>query len=460
MVRRCNIFLFNARFDACRPSPFNYPVDSIPMLRTLLRVNQSVHPLPRSLFNLRKTVIGGLRCLVHTYGDGNHSHFPGTCTGSIPEGVSDLEGVLDYWRHKKALSSHDSLTRCLYHSLKAASALRLSPEELAQIPKFQAFWQHLCRSVPTMPANSAVMCLYNCAQYDFKIGTACFPALVDVCLLKAESIAPKSFGILLWSLYRLNIYKQSDTLVNKVVQRFHSELASGEEFKPQTLANVLWALASSCEWPDHITADVLEYIPQRIGRFDFHSLSIVLWALTKASLPLSNTILAAVGERAALLLQTQLPVISVVHCCWAFGSAGYYHEPFFSTLKDRILSEPLHSPTLTPRFLASVAWSCARTGYYHASLLDYIAVASLRIIHNFNSHDLGNLAYSYGFLNHGSDKLLLAICQIMSSQSEMAANELACTNIVNACLIHRIYPEALLRRLMSYERVAGMWCNS
>lgn len=272
---------------------------------------------------------------------------------------------------------------------------------------------------------------------------------------KADCIAPKSFGILLWSLYKLGLYQQSEALVNKIVHYFHSQLLAGEEFKPQTFANVLWVLATSRTWPDHITPVVMKYIPQRIGLFDFHSLSIVLWAVTTAGLPLSENLLAAVGDRAAVLLQTQLPVISVVHCCWAFGSAHYYHKPFFSALKDRILALALHSPVLTPRLLASVAWSCARAGYYEPDLLNHIAAAALTSIHQFNSHDLGNLAYSYGYLNHFSDELLMAISSIMSSRPDMAANELACTNVASACLIHRLYPEALLEKLMSFERVAG-----
>jgi hypothetical protein len=240
--------------------------------------------------------------------------------------------------------------------------------------------------------------------------------------------------------------------VDNVVHRFHSRLLSRKDFKPQTFATVLWVLASSRTWPQFITEEVLKYVPEKVADFDFHSLSIVLWAVTTANLSLSDAFLKAAGDRAALLLLSQLPVISLVHCCWAFGSALYYHESFFSALTDRILTEPLQSPSFTPRLLSSMAWACARTGYYHARLLDHIAAAAHQCIHQFNSQDLGNLAYSYGILNHPSGQLLTVISQTIS-KPEMAANELACANVAIACLIHRLYPEPLLRQLMCCERV-------
>ena len=373
----------------------------------------------------------------------------------VPSSEPSLEEVLGTWeRNRDSFTSHDFLSQCLYRCLKAASAERLSPSQLMELPRFQSLWRHLCSQVPSMSANTAVMCLYNCAQYDFRDSPSA-SLLVDVCLQKSSYIPPRAFGILLWSLHKLRLYQDSQPLVVRVVQRFHSELLSGVQFKPQAFANVLWVLATTKTWPSDITQCVMEYVPQRAGDLDFHSLSIVLWAVTTAGLPASDAFLNAAGDRAAALLQRQLPVISVVHCCWAFGSASYYHRLFFPALRDKLCAEPLQSPSFTPRLLSSVAWACARAGYYDAGLLDHIAAASLSRLGQFNSQDLGNLAYCYGYLNHRSDKLLLAISRIMSSQLEMAANELACANVANSCLVHRLYPEALFRELLSKERVAG-----
>ena len=306
-----------------------------------------------------------------------------------------------------------------------------------------------------MSPNTAVMSLYNCAKYNFNVDGFSFNDLVSVCLKKVEIIPPKAFGILLWSLYKLDIYHHNQALVSRVVERFRAQLLSGNVFKPQAFANVLWVLASTHTWPLFLTEAVVEYVPQRICHYDFHTISIILWAVTKANLQPSDVFLRAAGDRAASLLPKEIKTISLVHCCWSFGSASFYHEPFFTSLRDKILSEHECSPFLTPRLLSSVAWACARARYYQAELLDHIAEVSLSKLDQFNSQDLGNLAYSYGYLNHSSNKLLLAISHIMSSQPEMAANELACANVANSCLIHKLYPEPLLSKLMAHQRVAG-----
>ena len=424
---------------------------------TMLKALVCRYVFPRSFCSLTSKRYSPTRCTGSCWYrlSANFRHRGLVSAFPLPGEGADLEEVLYKWKMRgRSFESQGSLIRCLYLCLKAASGQQISPLQLMEVPQFQSFWHHLCSQVPSMSTNSAVMCLYNCAQYDFKVDASFFSALVSVCLQKSETIPPKSFGILLWSLYKLDLYQQSQPLVDVVVLRFHSLLPSRKEFKPQTFANVLWALASSHSWPKFITEEVLRYFPEMVGDFDFHSLSIVLWAVTSADLSLPTAFLKAAGDRAALLLLSHLPVISLVHCCWAFGSALYYHESFFSALKDRILAEPLHSPSFTPRLLSSVAWACARTGYYHARLLDHIAGAALGKIHQFNSQDLGNLAYSYGVLNHSSDKLLTAISQIMC-QPEMAANGVACVNVATACLIHRLYPEALLKQVMSFDRVTG-----
>ena len=368
-----------------------------------------------------------------------------------------LEATLEGWISEgERVNSQESLTRCLYRCLVAAQKQQVPSDQLLQVPNFRKFWQRLSDEVPLLPANEAVMCLYNCARYGFAEDPAVLSTLTATCLEKVDLIPPRAFGILLWSLCKLELYQANQALVTQVLLRFHSELVPERHFKPQAFANVLWALATTSTWPTSITSRVLWYVSERAADFDFHSLSIVLWSVTRAGLSLSTEFLEAAGDRAALLLNSQFQVVSLVHCCWAFGSAAYYHQNFFSVLTDKILSEPPRSDLFTPRLLSTVAWACARSGYYHTHLLDHVAHLALSRMHHFNSQDLGNLAYSYGYLNHPSEQLLLAISDKMSSQEELARDELSSANVANACLIHKLYPEALLSKLMSHERVTGI----
>ena len=392
---------------------------------------------------------------------------------TFPASDLSLDDVLDVWMKREPWHSHELLTRSLYYSLRAAEYEGLSSAQLLRTPKFQAFWRHLQREVPSMDANSAVMCLYNCAQYGLE-DPSCSSALIDVCLQKSGSIPFKAFGILLWSLNKLNLYHDSQPLVSKVVHHFHMGLLSGVRFKPQAFANVLRVLAATRTWPDHLNQPVMEYVIRYVSDFDFHSLSIVLWAVTTARVPLPGNFTEQTGDEsgaggtvasgfmqlagdavATLLKKKELAVISLAHCCWAFGSAALYHEAFFTALSERLCSEPRGSPSLTPRLLSMAAWACARAGYYDKDLLDTIAAVSLTRLHGFNNQDLGNLGYAYGYLNHPSIDLLSAISCMMSSSPQLAAEDQACVLVAMACLIHGIYPEALLEQLMAPERVDG-----
>ena len=392
---------------------------------------------------------------------------------TFPASDPSLDDVLDVWMKREPLHSHELLTRSLYYSLRAAEYEGLSSAQLLQTPKFQAFWRHLQREVPSMDANSAVMCLYNCAWYGLE-DPSCSSALADVCLQKSGNIPFKAFGFLLWSLHKLNLYHDSQPLVSKVVHRFHTGLLSGVRFKPRAFANVLWVLATTRTWPDHLNQPVMEYVIRYVSDFNFRYLSIVLWAVTTARVPLPGNFTEQTGDEsgaggtvatvfmqlagdavATLLKKKELTAISLAHCCWAFGSAALYHEAFFTALSERLRSEPRGSPLLTPHLLSIAAWACARAGYYDKDLLDTIAAVSLTRLHGFNNRALSNLGYAYGYLNHPSTDLLSAISRMMSSCPQLVADEQACVLVATACLIHGIYPEALLEQLMAPETVDG-----
>ena len=408
--------------------------------------------------------------------------------------------VLDSWeRQRSAFKSHELLTRSLYYILKAAKREGKSPGVLGQIPEFQSFWHYLRAEVPRMEANSAIMCLYNCAQFDQR-DAAFFTTLLKVCEQQADSIPPKAFGILLWSLHKLGFYEDAQPLVTKVVRRFHTILLSEGRFKPQAFANVLWVLATTHTWPPNLSQPVMAYVAAHTVEFDFHSLSIVLWSLTTAAVPLpcnfmglprdqagdpaadiagqspgvgvaggvaidtqvtrsqpaAINLMAHAGEAAAQLMKSEpLAVISLAHCCWAFGTAPLYHKEFFSTLSQRLQKEPPSSFSLTPRLLSMVSWACARVGFYDPSLLDMIASVALSKLHEFNTQDLGNLSFCFSCLNHPRTDLLSAISQRMSSRPDMIVDDQACMLVATACLTHRLYPQELLQRLMEPSRIEG-----
>ena len=373
-----------------------------------------------------------------------------TLAGSVT-----VDDVLNVWEaHRGSFHTHNVVRSCLHYSLKAAKNQQLTPVELFQLPRFQMFWQHLTKEVPSMSANTAIKCLYNCAQFDLKHQPLAL-SLVDVCTQKSKSIPPVSIGILLWSLKRLDLFSSSSArpLITYVIDLFHTELCSGERFKPSALSNILWVLASTGNLTRYISNRVTDSLPQYIQEFDFHSLSLCLWSLTTSGATLSQPLLDAAGSAATKFLEEERNVQNMVHCSWAFGSAEYYHKQYCSTLSQVILKEPKNSSLLTPRLLSSVVWMCAKVGYYDPALLDYIACLTLHKLCHFNAQDLGNLTYAYAQLNHPHREFIKAITTRFVSDSELLRDDHACVSIAWANLAIGEYPLPLLKHLMEPHRV-------
>ena len=369
------------------------------------------------------------------------------------ENVSD---VLDVWEaHKDSVYTHNVVRSCLYYSLKAARNEHISFPELLRLSRFDQFWQHLTDQVPTMSANNAIKCLYNCAQYNLN-HEPLSTQLISVCTKKSKSIPSISIGILLWSLKRLDLISSNVArpLVSRVTELFHAKLCSGERFKPQTFTNAIWVLASAGALPVHLRERAVEYLPQHVNEFDFHSLSLCLWSLTTAGASLRQQLLDAAGSAAARFLQREKNVPNTVHCCWAFASAEYYHEEYCRALTRVILEEPSHSPLLTPRLLSSVAWMCAKVCYYDSSLLDGIATLAMKRLYRFNGQDLGNLAFAYAQLNHPHETLISAITTKFVSDHKLMQDDPACVSIAWANLAINNYPLPLLKHMMAPDRVS------
>ena len=380
----------------------------------------------------------------------------GECLQAALASTGTVAEVLHVWEaHRDSPYSHNLVRSCLYYSLKAAVSERLSTAELFSVAGFDRFWDHLVSQVPSMSANSAVKCLYNCAQFDFHHQTLS-ASLVDVCTQKSRHIPSVSIGILLWSLKRLDLLSSPSTqpLLTHLVDLFHSRLASGEVvFKTQSLSNILWVLASSNNLPAHLGERVTEVLPRYMDQFDFHSLSLCLWSLTSSGATLTQPLLDSAGTAAAGFLETERSVPNTIHCCWAFASAEYYHRSFCEALSQAILTERSSSPMLTPRLLSSVAWMCAKVGYFNPTLLDCIASRALSELRQFNAQDLGNLMYAYAQLDYPHQQLVSEVTRRFVSDKRLLSDDGACVSVAWANLAIGEYPLPLLEHLMEPSRV-------
>ena len=371
--------------------------------------------------------------------------------------ANSVEEVLDVWEVNKGLTySHSVVRSCLHHCLMAAAKNGVSHAELFKLSRFEVFWKHFLQLVPSMSANDAIMCLYNCAQYDLHHPSLA-NLIIEICTKKSKFIPSDSIGVLLWSLRRLDLIKDDciRPLLSQVVDLFHSKLSAGESLKPQTVSNVLWVLVNTRNYPECLSDAVTKYLLKYMANFDFHSLSVTLWALTLAGTSLSQQVMDVAGNAAAEFLKTEKNTLNILYFCWVFASAEYYHEKFFKTLSHVIVSESLDFHLLTARFLSSVAWTSAKVSYYDPALLDAIAKLSLKKLRNFNGQDLGNIAYAYAHLNHPHATLINVITKHFTSSAKLMHDDHACFSIAWVNLMCNNHPLKLYRYMMSPDRVYG-----
>ena len=366
-----------------------------------------------------------------------------------------IHDVMDVWEtHRDSIYTHNVVRSCLFYSLKAAKYQKLTTADLFAQDRFESFWKQLVNEIPTMSANTAIKCLYNCAQYDFK-HQQLVSSLIDVCSQKSKSIPSISIGILLWSLKRLDMIScpYIKPLLIHCIAHFHAKLCSGGRFKTHSLANILWVLASTGNLPEHVGQKVIDCLPQYMQEFDLHSLSLCLWSLTTSSITLPPALLNSAGNVAAKYLQSQKNIQNIVHCCWAFASAEYYHDSFCNTLSQLILREPQNSSLLTARLLSSVVWMCAKVSYYNPALMDHVANLAHDRLQYFNAQDLGNLMYAYTQLNHPDKRLVMNVTQQFMSDDKLLCDDDACVSITWANVSIHEYPIRLLQHIMNHQRV-------
>lgn len=369
--------------------------------------------------------------------------------------TATVHEVMDVWEaHRDSIYTHNVVRSCLFYSLKAAKYQRLTTADLFAQHRFGMFWKHLVDEIPSMSANTAIKCLYNCAQYDFK-DQKLVSSLIDVCTQKSKSIPSVSIGILLWSLKRLDVISSPyiRPLLIHIIDHFHAKLCSGGRFKTHSLSNILWVLASTGNLPEHVGEKVIDCLPQYMQEFDLHSLSLCLWSVTTSAITLPRALLDSAGNVVAKHLQNQKNVQNIVHCCWAFASAEYYHESFCNTLSQLILREPRNSSLLTARLLSSVVWMCGKVSYYDPVLLDHVANLACDKLQYFNAQDLGNLMYAYTQLNHPHRQLVMDVTKQFISDQKLLCDDNACVSIAWANVTIGEYPLPLLQHIMEPHRV-------
>lgn len=372
--------------------------------------------------------------------------------------ANSIDEVLDAFNHDtNKLKSGSALIQCFVALLRVASRDKETMATLSKDRRVREFLDCVVEKVPSFPMNVVTLYLRHCAKNGFH-DEKLVSALVTEC--QSRPLPEEFTGSVLWALVTLGVHKETKDLFTAAAYRVGVTLEA--DCVPSSLANLantIYVLVVSGNWVEKLTPSLLRYLDVHLDTWeDIYSLAVFVWALVKQRVNLQRhhpTLLSKVGRVAAKRVSTS-PVhpLDLNMLSWAFAVKGVYQEDFFHALADKFTTT--RDPEFfEPRMLSSVAWASSRVRFYHPELLKCISEHSLRKLDQYNSHDLGNLAYAYGRLNHPDRQLLEAIVDRFESNPHLMANSQSCYNTAWACMVIDYYPIRLLQHALSPGQVEG-----
>ena len=197
-----------------------------------------------------------------------------------------------------------------------------------------------------------------------------------------------------------------------------------------------------------------EFVHSNIKLLNIKFLPLLLATLLKnncISMPILEESTAIFSE----LLKNDLEKYQNVNfgqAFWLLGRCFYYSEQLCEALSE-IFKGP--GSVLNPWLVSNIAWYCARVRFYNPALLDDIATYTLANICKFNYHDLSNVVYSFGYLNHPHPALMDAVGERLEGESNTEGNEQVYWVYVWSSLVLDMLRVGVLERVLNEEFIQG-----
>lgn len=364
--------------------------------------------------------------------------------------------VLQQWR---VIEEHPALLPASLSQLRRAAARGgVSPDRLTQCGEFSRLSRLMVDLLPRLPPAAALECFLLLHRCGLDPHSPLLRAFSDAALRALADQSLEEVSTLLGRGARATPTNETSCDVfAAIADKFVVRLKVREAIAPVSLCRTACFLSDMGVWPDDLCTLLVAHLQEFISTWQDHRFtSIILRLLIKHGVDLKPTGLLDRGGVAVARVIGRDRASNLVGMSWVFGSAPHYQREYFDALSLRLLEmRDADDPRVTPRLLATVAWACARVRYYSPPLMEHLSQLALARLGAFNSHDLANLGYAAGFLNHPSEELLWAIVRRLEASEDFMSNVQACINIVWACLVHDLYPPSLLRHLFSAKHMQG-----
>ena len=360
--------------------------------------------------------------------------------------------LLEWTSHKDLLSSDENfevLQIITYKAFKSGSIKRLTRNY-----NYRNLYKKIGQDLKSLKSDEVVKYLWLSARIRW---SNIYPINQVVIRLKSEKlddIKDKELGLVLWSLTILNYStSHSDELIKKIVNETINRLDKETFTDQRALANICWSLATHNKWPAKLTTKVISFLKKNGHQLHPHSLSHILWSLQKSGIIFDQWLLESASNIVNCHFKSS-DSQTVAMLLWILGKSQYYNKDFYDKISETILSgEAIHM--YTPRLLAHLLWAAARVQYYNPELLNYIADCVLSQIDDMNAHNMANIGYAYGFLNHSHHPLMKALAERIVKIVDPYWGPQALMNIAWSCLVMGLFPVNLFEVCLSEKMITG-----
>lgn len=281
--------------------------------------------------------------------------------------------------------------------------------------KLDAIVGDLLHRAPTLSSDELADALALCVKHRFSQYHSLVRCLLSHVPQALEGASDHCLSILTWSVAKLKARKDRLTalLVKKTME------CNWSAMNHQMLSRLMWAFVSLGHLPDRLLAVFLEYIPMHLPKCTVPSLTSWVWCAGMETTAIPNSFV----ERLIIEVMKR-PFSMWLYCtvAWTLGRRQQQDVQFYDAMFQRILDK--EASKWTPRLVSTMSWSLAASYLYNPDIMGRLADDAIPRLSFFTNHDLANMVYAYGHLNHPCTKLLEAVQSLYMERVRCAGTEI------------------------------------
>lgn len=170
---------------------------------------------------------------------------------------------------------------------------------------------------------------------------------------------------------------------------------STQSFKPQELANLLWAYAKVGRRDTPLFSIVVRAAVGKLPAFKPQELSNLLWAC--AAMRYRDPELLEEAARQLTHRLWDCNSQDLGNIAWAYGRLRYYNQAFFTALCGALHAK---ADAMQPQEMSNAIWACAAMQHYD---VEWFSSATRRLkagMGQFSTQSISNIVYACAKLNH------------------------------------------------------------